>query len=318
MANLRAAIIGLGAMGKNHARVLKSLPGVDLVAVFDPAVMVGSSELPLVSSYEELIALKPDYCVIATPTFTHEELAIKLALNDINIFIEKPISMSVESASKIISVVTDKGLIGGVGHIERFNSAALEAKKLISSGEVGDVIQISTRRQGPFPSRITDTGVVIDLATHDIDLTSWLVTSSYKEISAFTKKLDRSVYEDMVLACGILDNGIIVSHLVNWCNPYKERTSLILTERGCIKIDTLSSDLTFYEHGSFQNTQREVAHFKGLTQGKITTFEFLKREPLVVEHETFRDGILGLSEEFVSLESSLKTIIVAERMLNKV
>jgi hypothetical protein len=91
---------------------------------------------------------------------------------------------------------------------------------------------------------------------------------------------------------------------------------LILTERGLLKIDTLSSDLTLYEHGSLEHTQREIAHFKGLTQGKITTFEFLKREPLVAEHEIYRDGILGLSEEFVSLESGLKTIIVAERILN--
>ena len=172
MASLRAALIGLGAMGKNHARVLKSLPGVDLVAVFDPAVAEGSLEVPLVSSFEELISLKPDYCVIATPTFTHEELAIKLASKGINIFIEKPISVSADSASRIIAAVTEKGLIGGVGHIERFNAALVEAKRRINLGELGDVYQISTRRLGPFPARITDVGVTIDLATHDIDLTN--------------------------------------------------------------------------------------------------------------------------------------------------
>ena len=105
MSNLKAALIGLGAMGKNHARVLKSLPGVDLVAVFDPATTPGSSELPIVSSLQELIEIKPDYCVIATPTYTHEEIAVQLMEAGINIFIEKPIFDKIEENVDLVSLI---------------------------------------------------------------------------------------------------------------------------------------------------------------------------------------------------------------------
>jgi hypothetical protein len=314
MTNLRAALIGLGAMGKNHARVLKSLPGVDLVAVFDPAVAVGSLEVPLVSSFEELIALKPDYCVIATPTFTHEELAIKLVSNNINILIEKPISISAESASRIIAAVADKKLIGGVGHIERFNAALVEAKRRINLGQIGDVYQISTRRLGPFPVRITDVGVTIDLATHDIDLTKWLVDSNYESISAYST-IRLGLNEDLVSAVGKLKNGILVNHNVNWLSPLKERKTIITGEKGTLVADTLRSDLTFYENGNIMNTQREIAYFKGVTQGETTIFAFEKPEALFVEHLEFVKALNGLDSNYVTLGQASETIKVAEAII---
>jgi UDP-N-acetylglucosamine 3-dehydrogenase len=314
MANLRAALIGLGAMGKNHARVLKSLPEVDLVAVFDPAVKVGSSELPLVSSFEELIALKPDYCVIATPTFTHEEIAIKLASNGINVLIEKPIAISSESGFKILESVRRNGVIGGVGHIERFNAAAIEAKKKISEGLLGNVYQVATRRQGPFPSRIADVGVIVDLASHDIDLTKWLLDSDYNNLKAFVSKKSGRKHEDLVSASGILNNGVIVNHVVNWLCPFKERSVEILGEHGALRIDTLSSDLTFYENGSTITLQKEIAHFKGVSEGQVVKFAINKKEPLLYEHEAFRDSILRISHNIATLESGLETLRVAERM----
>ena len=315
MKDLRAALIGLGAMGKNHARVLKSLPGVELVAVFDPAVAIGSLDLPLVSSLEELMSLKPDYCVIATPTFTHEELAIELANNGINIFIEKPISISADSASRIIVTVEDQGLIGGVGHIERFNASLVEAKRRINLGQIGDVYQISTRRLGPFPARITDVGVTIDLATHDIDLTKWLADSNYESISAHSTIRSGRNNEDLVSAVGKLKNGILVNHNVNWLSPLKERKTIITGEKGTFVADTLRSDLTFYENGSIVNTQREIAHFKGVTQGETTIFAFDKPEALYVEHVEFVKALNRQQSNFVTLQQASETIKVAEAII---
>jgi UDP-N-acetylglucosamine 3-dehydrogenase len=315
MTNLRAALIGLGAMGKNHARVLKSLPGVDLVAVLDPAATVGSQELPLVASFQELVSLKPDYCVIATPTFTHEEIAVELSRNGINIFIEKPISMSAQSASRIISSVEDNGLIGGVGHIERFNASLVEAKRRIGLGEIGDVYQISTRRLGPFPARITDVGVTIDLATHDIDLTKWLANSSYESICAHSTVRSGRSNEDLVSVVGKLKNGILINHNVNWLSPLKERKTIITGEKGTFVADTLRSDLTFYENGSIVNTQREIAHFKGVTQGQTTIFAFDKPEALFVEHLEFMKALKGSESNFVTLQQALETIRVAEAII---
>jgi predicted dehydrogenase len=315
MSNLRAALIGLGAMGKNHARVLRALPDVDLVAVFDPAADPSTTDVPLVSNLQEIIHLQPDYCVIATPTFTHEELAVSLAEAGINIFIEKPISISTESAKRIISFVEKKGVIGAVGHIERFNSSLIEAKRRIQLGQIGDVYQISTRRLGPFPTRITDVGVTIDLATHDIDLTKWLADSSYQSISALSTIRSGRNNEDLVTALGVLQNGILVSHNVNWLSPLKERKTIITGEKGTLVADTLRSDLTFYENGSILNTQREIAHFRGVTQGETVVYAFEKPEALMVEHNEFKKAIRGERSNSVTLEEAAETVHIAEGII---
>jgi predicted dehydrogenase len=315
MSNLKAALIGLGAMGKNHARVLKSLPGVDLVAVFDPATTPGSSELPIVSSLQELIEIKPDYCVIATPTYTHEEIAVQLMEAGINIFIEKPISMSTQSAERIILSSEKNRRVGAVGHIERFNAALVEAKRRINLGQIGDVYQISTRRLGPFPARITDVGVTVDLATHDIDLTKWLAGSDYESIAAQSTIRSGRKNEDLVSVVGKLKNGILVNHNVNWLSPLKERKTIITGEKGTFVADTLRSDLTFYENGSIINTQREIAYFKGVTQGETTIFAFDKPEALYVEHLEFIKSLAGKKSESVTLQQASETIRVAEAII---
>jgi UDP-N-acetylglucosamine 3-dehydrogenase len=312
MATLKAALIGLGAMGKNHARILRSIPEIDLVAVFDPNIGAGITELPIVSSIHELIELRPDYCVIATPTFTHEELAIKLSEVGIHIFIEKPISTSTDSAKRIIDSVEKNGVIGAVGHIERFNASLVEAKRRIKLGQLGDVYQISTRRLGPFPARVADVGVTVDLATHDIDLTKWISDSTYESICAHSAIRSGRSNEDLVSVVGKLKNGIITSHNVNWLSPLKERKTIITGEKGTFVADTLRSDLTFYENGSIVNTQREIAHFKGVTQGETTIFAFERPEALLVEHLEFVKSLNGLESNIVTLGEALETIRVAE------
>jgi UDP-N-acetylglucosamine 3-dehydrogenase len=312
MAKLRAALIGYGAMGKNHARILNSLDNVDLVAVLDPGISPSTSNLPFVSSLDDLIHLKPDYCVIATPTITHEEIAIKLAENGINIFIEKPIAISSDTATRIIASVEKNSLVGAVGHIERFNASLIEAKRRIKLGQLGDVYQISTRRLGPFPARITDVGVTIDLATHDIDLTKWISDSTYESICAHSAIRSGRNNEDLISAVGKLRNGIITSHNVNWLSPLKERKTIITGEKGTFVADTLRSDLTFYENGSIVNTQREIAHFKGVTQGETTILAFERPEALLVEHLEFVKALNGLESNIVTLGEALETIRVAE------
>jgi len=312
MTKLRAALIGFGAMGKNHARILNSLDDVDFVAVLDPGISASISNLPFVSSLEDLIRLKPDYCVIATPTITHEEIAIKLAENGINIFIEKPIAISSDTATRIIVAVEKNGLVGAVGHIERFNASLVEAKRRIKMGQLGDVYQISTRRLGPFPARITDVGVTIDLATHDIDLTKWISDSTYESICANSAIRSGRDNEDLISVVGKLRNGIIASHNVNWLSPLKERKTIITGEKGTFVADTLRSDLTFYENGSIVNTQREIAHFKGVTQGETTVFAFERPEALLVEHLEFVKAINGLESNIVTLGEALETVRVAE------
>jgi predicted dehydrogenase len=312
MPNLKAALIGLGTMGKNHARVLKSLPDVDFVAVFDPNAIAGTSEFPIVSSLQELIQAKPDYCVIATPTFTHEELAITVAQAGIHILIEKPVTRSSAEATNLLNFITQKNIIVGVGHIERFNSAVIEAERLIDEGYFGEVIQISTTRMGPRPVRISDVGVSLDLGSHDIDLVHVLSKSDYTSVSAQMISLEASSHEDLMIGQARLTNGTIVSHHINWASPKKIRTVELITQKGLLVIDTLFAELTFYQNGQEMITQRELAHNFGETSGQVTKYSFAKHEPLLTEHQEFIKQLNGLPNRTVSLESAMKTIKVIE------
>lgn len=317
MKNLRAGLVGLGMMGRNHARILSKLEGVDLVAVADPLVDAGNmfSEHKILKSIEEVLARGVDYCVIAAPTAFHEEICLKLIDGGVHILIEKPIAHNLQSARSILEAAEKKGVIGAVGHIERFNSALQQARIRIQAGELGEIFQISTRRQGPFPSRISDVGVVMDLATHDIDLTRWITSSDYELLSAQTSTRSGRVHEDLVAIVGRMRNGTVVNHLVNWLSPLKERQTFITGEKGSFLVDTLNSDLTFYANGTVNVMQEKIAHFKGVTQGDVRIFAFEKPEPLLVEHQKYRDKLLGKDVEIVTLEDGFRTVEIAESVI---
>jgi predicted dehydrogenase len=220
---LRAGLVGLGMMGRHHARILSSLDGVELVAVSDPGGdphgVAGGREV--LKSVSDLIKVGVDYAMIAAPTAYHEELALQLADAGIHTLVEKPLAVDTPSAMKIYEAFKSKGLVGAVGHIERYNPALQQLRLRLDSGELGSVYQITTRRQGPFPARIADVGVIKDLATHDIDSTSWVARAKYKSVSARTAHKSGREHEDMVAAVCDLDNGIITNHLVNWLTPFQ-------------------------------------------------------------------------------------------------
>jgi predicted dehydrogenase len=314
---LRAGVIGLGMMGRHHVRVLRELDGVDLVAVADPGGDPHSvaGALPVLSSVAELIAAGVDYAVVATPTGRHEEVALELSASGIHTMVEKPVSVDGPSARKITDAFEAAGLVGCVGHIERFNPALQNLRARLESGELGEVYQISTRRQGPFPSRIADVGVVKDLATHDIDLTAWVAQSHYTTVSARVTHRSGRPHEDLVAAVGTLADGTVASHLVNWLTPFKERVTVVTGDRGCFVADTLTADLTFYANATVPTQWAPVSAFRGVSEGDMTRFAFAKREPLRAEHEALRDAVLGDPSRIVTMAEGLRTVEVAEALL---
>jgi predicted dehydrogenase len=317
VAKLRAGIIGLGVMGQNHARVLGSLEGVELVGIVDPLFsdQKNTSWAPVFPDINELLDLKPDYCLIAVPTALHEQIGTQMAENGIHSLIEKPLAHNFKSAQTLVHVFKQAGLIAAVGHIERFNPALQEAKKRIIRGELGEIYQIVTIRQGPFPQRVADVGVVKDLATHDIDLTSWITGKSFKHVSARTITRSGRNHEDLVDIVGELENGIITNHIVNWLTPYKERRTIILGEKGSFIADTLTADLTYYENGIVLSEWEDLSNFRGVTEGEVVRFRFSKPEPLRVEHENFRDAVLGKEVDIATLEQGLFTVKIAEAVI---
>ena len=317
MSNLRAGMIGLGMMGRHHARVLGSLDGVDLVAVADPAgdphgVAPGHD---IHSTVNELIEIGIDYCVVAVPTIYHEEVGMALAVAGVHALIEKPLAPDTESATRLTEAFEKHGVIGAVGHIERYNPSLQEARRRIANGDLGKVFQIATRRQGPFPPRIADVGVVKDLATHDIDLTAWVAQQPFEWVQARTAHRSGREHEDLVAAVGQLADGTVTSHLVNWLTPFKQRETVITGERGAYVCDTLTADITFYANGTQDTAWDEVANFRGVSEGDVIRFAIPKPEPLRVEHEAFRDAVLGKNADIVTMRQGLNTVRIADQML---
>lgn len=317
MADLKAGLIGLGMMGRHHARVLRSLPGVELVAVADPGGdphgVAGGLEVG--SSVQHLVDAGIDYAMVAVPTVYHEEIALALADAGIHAMVEKPLAPDTEAAERVAKAFADKGLVGAVGHIERYNPALQSLRQRLEAGELGEVYQVITRRQGPFPARIADVGVVKDLATHDIDLTAWVTQSAFASVAAQTALKSGREHEDLVAIVGRLANGTVTSHLVNWLSPLKERVTIVTGERGAFVADTLTADLTFHANGTVQTTWDTIAKFRGVSEGDMVRFAIAKPEPLRTEHEAFRDAVLGKDADIVTMEQGLATVRVAEAAL---
>ena len=317
MADLRAGLVGLGMMGRHHARVLGSLPGVRLVAFVDPAGDAHgvAGKVPVYANLAEAVAQGLDYCVVAAPTAFHTDLALELAAAGIHALVEKPLAADTASATKLADAFEAAGLVGAVGHIERYNPSLQEARRRLEAGELGEVFQVATRRQGPFPARIADVGVVKDLGTHDIDLTAWVTQQPYVSVAAGTAHRSGRAHEDLVAFVGRLANGIVTSHVVNWLSPMKERVTTITGERGAFVADTLSADLTFYANGSVATQWDDVAQFRGVSEGDVVRYAISKPEPLRVEHEAFRDAVLGKLSDIVTMRQGVRTVRVAEAVL---
>jgi predicted dehydrogenase len=314
---LRAGVIGLGMMGRHHSRVLSSLDGVELVGHYDPSddMPAQLSGRPVHRERDALLDLGVDYCVIAVPTVYHLEVGRELASRGIHALIEKPVASDAPSSRELVDLFAD--LVGGVGHIERYNPAIRAMRQKLEEGVLGTIYQIATRRQGPFPGRIADVGVIKDLATHDIDLTAWVSQQSYVSINARTTHRSGRPHEDMLISVGTLSGGTIVSHTVNWLSPFKERTTIVIGEKGALVADTLTADLTYYENGLTHSDWASVSAFRGVSEGDIVRFALVKKEPLLAEHEAFRDAVLsGDSSGIVTLAQGADVVDIAERLVS--
>ena len=314
---MRVGLVGIGMMGRNHARVLSSLDGARLVAIADPAgdPHRAAGATPVVGTVTEMIERGVDMAVVATPTGFHLGAGLELAAAGIPTLIEKPLATDASESQQLVDAFEGAGLVNAVGHIERCNPALLALRERLDHGDLGEIYQVATRRQGPFPGRIADVGVVKDLATHDIDLTAWVIRSQYRSVSAHSAHKSGRPHEDLISVTAQMEDGTVVSHLVNWLSPLKERLTVVTGERGAFVADTLTGDLTFHENGLIRTEWDQVSSFRGVTEGNSTRFAIPKPEPLRVQHEHFRDAVLGVSDKVVTMREGLRTVAVADACL---
>jgi UDP-N-acetylglucosamine 3-dehydrogenase len=303
---LRAGLVGLGAMGRHHARLLRQIDGVELVAVSDQSgdAFGVADGLPVLPTVEALIAEGIDLAVVAVPTTVHEAVAIELADAGIHTLIEKPVAGSADAARRLIEHFDRRGLVGAVGHVERFNPAIVELKRRIDAGELGVIRQISTRRQGPFPARIADVGVAMDLGPHDFDLTAWLAGSGYETVFAQALTPPEHRHEAMVTVSGRLQNGVIASNTLSWLSALRERTVVVSGSRGTLLADTGATTLHWFD------TESPAT----ITDG--TAVPLAAAEPLKAELEAFRDAVRGAQSRVATLGDGLASVAVIEATLH--
>ena len=315
---LRMGVVGLGSMGRNHARIADRLEDVELVGGVDPDgdPHRALAHRPVFSSLDGLLRAGVDAITIAVPSEFHEEVALRAAAEGLHVLIEKPLGPDLKSAMRIRDVFAGTGLVAAVGHVERYNPALGELKRKLRQRSLGRVFSIRTQRVGPYPLRIRDVGVVKDLATHDIDLVLWLGGGIDTIHAHMAKKL--GVHEDLVEAVGRLSDGTVVSISVNWLTPTKQRTVTVLGERGALHADMLTADLTFYANADVPTEWDDMARLKGVSEGDMIRYALRKREPLQVELETFRDTVLArpTDDAPVSLDDGVEVLRIADMILD--
>lgn len=179
---LKAAVIGAGAIGRHHVRNYHEIPHVELVGVSDldeaqvAQIVRNYAGVKGYKDFEKLLdEQKPDLVSICVPTQHHYVVAEQVIARGVHLLIEKPITETVEQAEKLIAQADAAGVTLTVGHIERFNPAIIELKRHLDENRLEKVFRVQARRMGPFPARIRDVGVVIDLATHDLDMIRYVL-----------------------------------------------------------------------------------------------------------------------------------------------
>ncbi len=314
----RVAVIGVGSMGKNHARVYSELPEAELVAVADEneanATSVGNTFG--VRGYTDYRALlekeKPEAVSIAVPTALHETVALAALEAGAHILVEKPIAATLEEGQHIIEAARRYQRCLMVGHIVRFNPAIQLLKIKLQSGELGRIFQIFCRRAGPFPARIRDVGVVIDLAPHDVDIMRFLVEQDPDRVYAETARRIHTEHEDLLFGMLHFPSGITGALEINWLTPTKVREVLVLGERGLFRVDDLVQDLYFYENaqasGELWPTLRTI---KGVSEGTLTRFTMQRYEPLKAELQAFLKAVRGQAAVPVTGEDGLAALRLA-------
>ena len=315
---IRVAVIGTGSMGKNHARVYNELSEADLVAVSDvnekvATQVAGSFAAKPYHDYRSMLEVEqPQAVSIAVPTALHEEVAIACLEAGAHILVEKPIAATVEEGQRIIDKARTLNRIVMVGHIVRFNPAIQALKKKLDEGELGRIFQIVCRRIGPFPARIRDVGVVIDLAPHDVDVMRFLTGQDPIRIYAETEQRIHTDHEDMLLGLLRFPDGITGALEINWLTPTKAREVLVLGERGLYRVDDLTQDLYFYENeaanGELWSALRTI---KGVSEGRMIRYAINRYEPLKAELQAFLRSVEEGSASPVSGEDGLAALRIA-------
>jgi predicted dehydrogenase len=317
----RAAVLGLGAIGKHHARLYHELDGVELVAVADldegrRAAAARRFKIPAYRDHGELFANTPvDLVSVAAPTEAHFTAAVAALEHGAHVLVEKPIAATVAEAQTLIDRARALERVLTVGHVERFNPAVVELKRRLTAGELGRVFQVVGRRLSPFPHYVRDVGVIMDLATHEVDILRYVVDSPITRLYAETARRIHPTHEDLLTGSLRFENDVVGALDINWLTPTKVRELRVTGERGMFFVDYIKQDLYFYENSEAPSQWETMALLRGVEEGTMHKLRVSKVEPLEAELRAFAQAARDRTAPVVSGEDGLWALKLAKALM---
>jgi predicted dehydrogenase len=317
---LRVGLAGLGSMGRNHLRILGGRADIRLVAVADPvaealtAATAGSDAQGFAEPLAMIGEAELDAVVIAAPTTAHVPLALAAIERGIAVLIEKPLAATVDEGMAVVAAARRHGVPVQVGHVERFNPAVLELGRLIGAGWLSAVYAIASRRAGPFPARIRDVGVTVDLATHDVDILSWIAGERPSRVYAETAQRIHALHEDLLFGLLHFPSGATGMLDVNWLTPVKRRQLVVVGEEGMFELDYLTQRLTFTKATDTTNP-RLIGGYAPTFEGEVAEVPVASAEPLAAELDAFLGIVRNGGRPVVDAEDGLWAVAVATSLL---
>jgi predicted dehydrogenase len=317
---VRVGLVGLGSMGRNHLRVLGSLTGATLAAVSDPmpevlnAAVAASGAAGFADARALLDVPGLDAVVIAAPTTAHRPLALAAIERGLAVLVEKPLATNPGEAMEIVLTARHAGVPVQVGHIERFNPAVRELGRLLETGWLSAVYAITSRRAGPFPARIRDVGVTIDLATHDADILSWIARERPVRVTAETAQRIHTGHEDLLFGLLHFPAGTIGMLDVNWLTPVKRRSLVVLGEQGMFELDYLTQRLAFSRVAD-PGAPTLIGGYAPTFEGDVQELPVQRHEPLAAELEAFVNVVQCGGRPAVDAEDGLWAVAIADALL---
>jgi predicted dehydrogenase len=307
-------------MGRNHLRVLSAQPDVVLAAVADPVpdALAAASAQSGAQGFAEPLAMIAeadlDAVVIAAPTTAHVPLALAAIERGIPVLVEKPLAATVDEAMRIVDASRTQGVRVQVGHVERFNPAVLELGRLLEAGWLSSVYAIASRRAGPFPARIRDVGVTVDLATHDVDILSWIAGERPERVYAELAQRLHATHEDLLFGLLHFPSGATGMLDVNWLTPAKRRQLVVIGEEGMFELDYLTQRLTFTKNADVAHPTL-IGGYAPTFEGDVAELPVDRTEPLAAELQSFLAVVRDGRRPVVDVEDGLWAVAIANGLL---
>jgi len=311
------AVIGTGAMGRNHVRVLSELGR--LAAIVDPVNDVAGPlaekfGVPLYEDVETLLReTKLNGAVVATPTQYHARISNQLMDKGLAVMTEKPMAGSVEDALALHRRAEKEGLILAVGHIERFNPVVAFSKKMITDDKFGTMYNISSKRVSTYPARIRDVGVVYDLAVHDIDVMRYLVGKPVEKVFATFNQFVNEQFEDFAYITLMFQGGVRGVLEVSWLTPNKVRALNMTFADYYVEVDYMEQSAELCTSRFIEPITDDMFDIpRELNRSKIM---LKKQEPLKLELQDFCDAVDGKKKPLVGGMDGVMAMRIAEGAL---